>query len=355
MEVPDGGLVSVCRTTEGLFLCHSVTRERRRLPDSSLSALIATNGASQTVVTLDGVAQWANDLLHVGLAQIDDGQLVVLSGDRAAPLQDYLWAHERIHLPVAFAGKEILLTVYKCAQTQVDGGRLWWGLSLLWQAMQVQYLKAHQWLSNWVRWWRRRFDKLGLDPTHLRPSCVARDGSATQVDGDNHGGCDLGVSDRCLPELSCSTLGLLLLLVSRFAKGGHKKKKTDVASVWASLCRSLSRECLPATFVIGLSADQAFAIKTDSSSEPTMVIQCEGEGAQLDRLAGHSSRFACRLKAVAATGSISIFDLAMHFDTAKDSHFLLQLLWQVAGAMEQRILGSASQDGVVQLSRDARS
>lgn len=348
MEIPDGGLVYMCRTLEGSFLCHSVTRERRRLPEDVLAVRISTNGDNYTVVTIDGISQWANDWLCLGLARLDDGQLILLDGDKAMPLQDYLWSHERTHVPIAFVGKETLLTVYKFAQTQVDGGLIWWGLSSLWCAMQVQDLKAHQWLSNWLRWWRRRFEKLGLERAHLRPSCVARGGPAEREDGGDAGEqSGPSVSERCLPELSCSTLGLLLL-VSRFANGSHYKKKQEVAGVWAALFRSLCRECLPPAFSIGLSADEGFKVKTGFSSAPAVVLQCDGDVAKVGSLVAHPSR-------LAVGDNISLVELAFHLGTTNDSHLLLQMLWQVASAMEQKILGSSAQHGVIQVARSARS
>lgn len=353
MEIPDGGLVFSCRTLEAVFLCHSVTRERCRLPAGTAAVRISADNEGNCIVALDGIAQWANDLLVWSLAKSDDGMLVIVSGDEVLPLQDYLWSHERVHVPIAFAGKDALLAMHKFAHTQADGARCWWGLSSLWLAMQVQGLKPHQWLSNWVRWWRKRFDKLGLERVHLRPSCVARDGQAPRAHDRSEADC-LDVSEQCLPELSCSTLGLLLL-VSRFASVGNNRKNQDVVGVWGALFRSMCRECLPAGFAIGFSIDEAFAVKTGFCSAPAIVLQCDGERVELGGLVGNSSLFACRLRAAATGESIPLLDLALYLDTTKDSHLLLQLLWQVAIAMEKKIIESAAEKGVVQVSRSSRT
>lgn len=122
-----------------------------------------------------------------------------------------------------------------------------------------------------------------------------------------------------------------------------------------ALFRSLCRECLPATFAIGFSTDEMFVVKAGFSSAPAIVLQCDVEISKLDGLVGHSSLCARRVRAIAVSGAIPLLDLALYLDTATDAGFLLQLLWQVAIAMEQNIIYSGLDKGVVLVASSSMS
>lgn len=156
---------------------------------------------------------WAQDILHKRLVEHDDVGFVTFCGDDATTLQDALTSHKVRHVPLGEGNAIGLANVYVFDIGQFHGCRIWWGLNSVWEVVG----RVCGWLSNWVRWWTKKFARLGFGPLHYRPGLKSPKQFSTCSSG-----LDLGIDHRCLPEASCSTAALLALMAQASRDGGRK-------------------------------------------------------------------------------------------------------------------------------------
>jgi hypothetical protein len=247
MEIADIGLVTLHVDISGAYLRHRFTREIQRLPatpdDFGYGLSFSADGFAFVSHQWLDESVWADFKLKVAQG-LDDNKLQILDGDVAVTYSEFMRQQKRRHLLLKLGPACLGLVIWIFANSQPGGFRIWWGLGTLWKELKASPLKAHEWISNWWRWWEKRADKMNFCYPDLRPSLrgqkpPASSFLATEVEFDG----------RVLPEATAST-PVFLMIAIRCSCSRSKNRCDQEAQQWRLMLEALFLQYLPLAFQV---------------------------------------------------------------------------------------------------------
>lgn len=268
MDVPEKGRVRLHFAHGACSLCHDLTAERVSLDASQRWPKLAFDDEGFGEITMAGATTSTSQFFAGRLVQDSDLGLVILIGDTACELNDYLNRNELFQVPLQSSGLEAVVSTYIFSNCQCDGFRVWWGLSTLYEVAEGADKKPGAWLANWTRHWHKRLTKLGLRRPHLRPSekSDASQGVVYEVGEDS-------VDARCLPETAASTPAMLLLLSRLGATKTQGADKRELAAVrWRAIWGCILAQFLPAQAVLAFCLSKKWTPQTGCCTNAWVAV-----------------------------------------------------------------------------------
>lgn len=335
-ELPDAGYVTLCQADGAAFLCHRVTRERVALPRvaSPLRWNLGFDDNGWAFVEAGSDRRWASSLFEARAVRAG-GAIGVLSGEGALHLSDYMNEHRMKLLPIHVGPASIVLKVWVFVRQQPGGCKWWWGLSSMWQALQLSTVRPGEWVANWWRHWVKRFAKFEVGSPHFRPSERMQKAPKFGIPPE------LDINERVLPEASVSTPLLLALLarLSARSRTGREKKQEELEQ-WALFLDALLKQCLPPDFVVLFWLDVDVPMPPDDPPVGHHRIRLEIRGGKVlppsGTIEGYQCPFPAAFARIFAEEGLSLAALLRALDSDGGVR-MFGIFWQIATGIAMAI------------------